>query len=209
MEKTKVHNLIIIDASGSMSAIYQAALMGLNETIDTIQQAKEAAPGVEQRVSLLSFNSGGIPLHYVYDNVGADEAHHLGEKDYMTRGNTALYDAIGESASRLESQVAEGEKVLVTIITDGMENSSKEWTRNSVKALVERLSQKGWVFTYIGANQSAEEVSASMSIKNSMNWNSTLEGTAQMFRQEAKSRAQFYMNLEAGHPDIDKDFFKE
>mgnify|MGYP004566816155 FL=1 len=56
--------------------------------------------------------------------------------------------------------------VVVTIITDGMENASREYNGKTIKELVERLRGEGWTFTYMGANQDSVEVAMSMSIRN-------------------------------------------
>lgn len=90
----KVYNLIIVDESGSMSIIHREALAGLNETITTCQQMQKVHPEMEQRLTLISFDSDHFKFHY--DNVNANEARHLTMRDYQPSGATPLYDAIGK-----------------------------------------------------------------------------------------------------------------
>lgn len=57
------------------------------------------------------------------------------------------------SLNELRHKVTDADRMLVTIVTDGYENASKEYTGSAIKALVAELKNKGWVFAYIGANQ--------------------------------------------------------
>lgn len=127
MAQFKVHNLIIVDASGSMTSIYEQALAGINETLSTIREEAQKSDKIEQSVTVLSFASGGEPLQYAYRNTIAEQTSPLTPNDYTLRGMTALYDAIGTSVTDLEKSKGKEDKVLVTIITDGYENDSIEW----------------------------------------------------------------------------------
>lgn len=95
MAQFKVHNLIIVDASGSMTSIYEQALAGINETLSTIREEAKKSDKIEQSVTVLSFASGGEPLQYAYRNTIAEQTSPLTPNDYTLRGMTALYDAIG------------------------------------------------------------------------------------------------------------------
>ena len=139
MAQFKVHNLIIVDASGSMTSIYEQALAGINETLSTIREEAKKSDKIEQSVTVLSFASGGEPLQYAYRNTIAEQTSPLTPNDYTLRGMTALYDAIGTSVTDLERNKGKEDKVLVTIITDGYENDSIEWDGASVKKLIDRL----------------------------------------------------------------------
>lgn len=77
------------------------------------------------------------------------------------RGSTALFDAIGKTVATLKDRVAtttisaQPKTVIVSIITDGYENASKEWKQAAIKDLIEAQKAKGWIFTFLGANQDA------------------------------------------------------
>lgn len=106
MAQFKVHNLIIVDASGSMTSIYEQALAGINETLSTIREEAKKSDKIEQSVTVLSFASGGEPLQYAYRNTIAEQTSPLTTNDYTLRGMTALYDAIGTSVTDLEKAKA-------------------------------------------------------------------------------------------------------
>ena len=128
------------------------------------------------------------------DRVPIEKIDNLTEKDYRPGGCTPLYDAMGQTLNRLEGLVAEGDKVMATIITDGYENSSEEYSGKTVKALVSRLREKGWVFAYIGANQDAVEVARDLNIANALNYDATPEGMVSMrfsFKKANRKMAEF------------------
>ena len=184
MKKTTVHNLIIVDASASMSSIYDQALAGINETIKTIKNVHNSNSDVNQYLTLLSFANGGEKLQYVYRHEDIEDVSLVTDRDYQLRGSTALYDAIGESVTKLRKHVGKEDKALVTIITDGYENDSHTWSGAQVKQLIDELRTNGWVFTFIGANQDVEEEARKMGVVNSMKFEATIEGTIQMFERE-------------------------
>lgn len=188
--ETKVFNLIILDESGSMSCIKRQALSGLNETLQTIRKAQEKYPEQEQLISIVPFESFNIRL--LRDKVSIKDVEDLKENEYNPGGSTPLYDAIGFGISSIRKEVTDNDSVLVTIITDGEENSSREYSGKAIAASIDELKQKGWLFTYIGANQDAVKVAMSMNISNALNFQQDEEGTAEMFRRERKSRERFF-----------------
>ena len=190
-----IHNLIILDASGSMGIIRNQAINGFNETVQ-IRAAQKEHPEQNHRVTLVVFNSDAIET--VYDGVPSAEVLDLTEDDYCPNCCTPLYDAMGFGINALRKKIAEEDTVLVTVITDGEENASKEYNRTTVKALVEELKAKGWVFTYMGANQDVEKVALSISITNHVAWESSAEGTRSMFARETRARKRFFDRLSEG-----------
>ncbi|MBO5234336.1 MAG: VWA domain-containing protein, partial [Alistipes sp.] len=175
--KTRIFNLIIIDESGSMQSIKRAAIDSVNETIQTIRSAQKKHEDQEHYVSLVTFNDD---VKTVYECVPVDEVKELTAETYQPDCCTALYDAMGISLNALRKKVAEDDKVLVTVVTDGYENASKEYSGKAIKALVDELKAKGWVFAYMGANQDVEAVAATISITNVMQFEATPCGTADM-----------------------------
>jgi len=191
--KCKVHNLLILDESGSMQSIYQPALTGVNETLQTIREAQKEHPQQEHFVSLVAFDS----YHYnqIYKNTPADHAKDISKEQYRPGGCTPLFDAMGCSITELRNTVGDGDVVLVTIITDGYENASREYDGKAIKALVETMKSQGWVFTYIGANQDVEAVANSMSIDNHLCFEATLTGASDMFEKEIRCRKKFFSKI--------------
>ena len=209
MEKTIVHNLIIVDASGSMGSIYAQALAGINETIKTIKNLHKNDSRVGQYLTLLSFANGGEKLQYVYKHKNIEEASYITDRDYQLRGCTALYDAIGESVTKLRKHVSKEDKPLVTIITDGYENDSQVWNGVQVKQLIDELRTNGWVFTYIGANQDVEEEARKMGVVNSMKFEATIEGTVEMFEREGRYRQRWNERVSRGEENLEEGYFME
>ena len=97
----------------------------------------------------------------------------------------------------------------MTIITDGYENASREYSQSSVKALTEKLGQRGWTFAYIGANQDAMAVSHGLGIKNAMNFEATVCGTVMMSQKLAASRERWFNRISENDVNAEEDFFGE
>ena len=192
-EITNIYNLIILDESGSMSSIYEQALGGANETIQTIRSAQASSNDQKQFLTFVTFDSGSIePVRTIIDTLPIDEVKDLTRDDYHPRGCTPLYDAMGISLTELEKKVTQNDQVLVTIITDGMENSSCKYSGFTIRRLVKRLRSKGWTFVYIGANQDAIEVAKQMNIDNAMNFYANREDTQRMWKDYRESTDCYY-----------------
>lgn len=206
----RIFNLIIIDESGSMQSIKKAAIDSVNETIQSIRAAARKYSDQEHMVSLVTFHDD---VTAVYECVPVEKVKELDENTYQPKCCTALYDAMGMSLNALRPKVGEGDKVLVTVVTDGYENASKEYSGKAVKALVDELKAKGWVFAYIGANQDVEAVAAQISITNVMTFVATSEGTMKMSRKVSSSRERMFDRIadscfcadEANHNFFDEE----
>lgn len=206
-EKKTIHNLIILDESGSMSSIYEQALSGANETINAIRVSAKENPNLDQRLTFVTFDSGynRPDVRFIIDDMPIDEVKDLTKDDYRPSGCTPLYDAMGLSITRQVGKVKDGENAIVTIITDGYENSSHEFSGTAVKKLVEGLREKGWIFTYIGANQNSVEVSRELGIRHAMDFQQDADGTAMMFRKMRSSHMSMFKAM-ASYQCIDDDF---
>ncbi|WP_181213942.1 vWA domain-containing protein [Phocaeicola faecicola] len=196
--KKRIFNLIILDESGSMQSIKKEAVDSVNETVQTIRAAERKNADQEHFVSLVTFNDN---VKTVYDCVPAVEVKELTSEDYCPDCCTALYDAMGLSLNVLRPKVAENDRILVTVVTDGYENASKEYDGKAIKALIDELKGKGWVFAYIGANQDVEQVAATISITNTMTFRTTPKDTMDMCVRVNKSRDRFYSRM--SKPDFD------
>lgn len=207
--KTKIFNLIVIDESGSMYVIEKEALGSVNETIQTIRSAQKEYEDQEHYVSIVTFNN---KVKTVVDCVHVDEVADIAVGEYRPNGCTALYDAMGFSLMALRERVADEDGVLVTVVTDGLENASTEYRGETIKALVEELKSRGWVFAYIGANQDVAAVAASMSIANSMKFEATSEGAVEMSRKWNFARGKLYDSMACGNfcaNDANENFFDD
>lgn len=196
--RRRVHNLIIVDESGSMQYIYQPALSGVNETLQTIREAQKEHTDQEHLVTLVTFDTS----HYneIYANTPAAESADITADQYRPSGGTPLYDAMGRAITTLRDHAGDDDVVLVTVITDGYENASQEYNGPAIKALVEAMKAKGWVFTYIGANQDVEAVAGSLAIDHCLSYEATDDGTSEMFEKERRARKNFFGKI---HTDTD------
>lgn len=205
--KTRIFNLIILDESGSMQLIKGQAISGLNETIQTIRSAQRQFEQQEHIVSLVTFNSDAVKS--IYDKVPVCAVKEISGSDYLPNCGTPLYDAMGKALTDLRLYVSDKDKVLVTIITDGYENASREYSAKAIKALVEELKTKAWVFTYIGANQDVEKVAKTIAVSNVMAFQTTEAGTEEMFHEERKARNRWYTSVSKGEDNADGTFFED
>lgn len=208
--KKKIYNLIILDESGSMQSIKPQAISGLNETMQTIKSAQENYENQSHYVTLVSFNT--IRIKTIYDCCPANRIQKLNNHDYQPNACTPLYDAMGISLTRLKEEVKDEDNVLVTIITDGCENASHEYSGKAIALLIEELKAKGWIFVYIGANQDVEKVASSMGIRHSLLFDADEEGAKRMFKQERECRKELYYCI---NEDLDarklseREYFKD
>ena len=204
----RVHNLIIVDESGSMSIIRKQAFAGMNETLQTVRQMQEKFPDQEQRVTLITFDSDHTKLHY--DNTPATQTKDLAWNAYNPCAATPLYDAIGKGISKVQAQTSDDDNVLVTIITDGEENSSEEWTLKMVRTMIEKLKKQHWTFTLIGTeNLDVETMAHSFAIDEHLEFQQTEAGTRAMFARERRSRERYNCCVAEATPMPTGSFFEE
>ena len=204
----RVHNLIIVDESGSMSIIRKQAFTGMNETLQTVRQMQKKFPDQVQFVTLLTFDSCHTTWHY--DNASALKTKDLSWKAYNPGGGTPLYDAIGKGISKVNAQVEDGDHVLVTIITDGEENSSQEWTLKMIRTMIEKLKKQHWTFTLIGTdNLDVEAMAHSFAIEEHLEFHQDMAGTKAMFARERRSRERYNCCVAADAAMPVGSFFEE
>lgn len=200
MEKTtitsEIYNLIILDESGSMDIVTNQTISGCNETINTIKAAQENYADTQKHyVSIYAFQSSGrLSSRYIIKNVPASEVKHISEKEYSPYGTTPLNDAVGSTLVDLKMTVKMAENAIgsVTIITDGQENSSKQYTTYDVSQMISQLKELGWNFNFIGANIDVKAAASSYNIDNILEFQQDDRGTREMFKRERSSRMRFY-----------------
>ena len=208
--KTNIFNVIILDQSGSMSSIKQEAINGYNETLQTIKAAqKEHAQTQNHFVTLVVFN--GSATRTVYERVGCVHAEELTAETYCPDSNTPLYDAMGTTLTNFRQTLdAETDhRALVTIITDGQENASKEYSGQQIRKIVDELRALGWAFTYIGANHDVEAAAESIGVKDRMKFDATRRGTKDMFSKKNTYRKRYYDNIALKQENVEGKFFED
>lgn len=205
-KKHHVHNLIILDESGSMSSIKNTIIQGFNELVQTIQGIEKQFPEQEHFISFMSFNSLGQKLLHFTDP--ASNLRQIDDNNYNPASQTPLYDAMGFSISKLK-QSLEGQtnyNVLVTILTDGEENDSKEFSKNDIKKLIEELKQNRWTFTYIGTDHDIDKIANQLSINNTLVFEKNDADIKYMFKKDRSSRSNYSKKL-SNNEDIISNYF--
>ena len=146
---------VLLDRSGSMSLVQDATIKGFNEFVE----GQKNVPG-DANISLIQFDSAA-PYERVFSKP-VKEAPALTNETFRPRGSTPLHDAIGQTitslGARLKSMKEEDRpgKVVVVIMTDGLENSSMIYTAAQVAEMIEhQRSVYKWQFIFLGANQDA------------------------------------------------------
>lgn len=157
--------LYVIDRSGSMGGLEKATADGFNDFVS--EQA--GVPGNcymsvclfdhEVAVPFVAASAAEVPRMEPFTSEQVNKGQHLDSKNpYFVRGSTALRDAVGTAILGGEAWLANNPwfkgKVVVSVITDGGENASRQWSGTALKQLIERKQGQGWVFTFDGANES-------------------------------------------------------
>ena len=129
---------------------------------------------------------------------------------YQPNYSTPLYDAMGVSMTKLKHALEQQTdyNVLVTVLTDGEENASKEYNGAAIKKMVEELKQSGWTFTYIGTDHDVESFAVNISINNVMNFKKNSQDINRMFNDEKAARAGYSSKIRYNMP-TDDDFYKK
>lgn len=178
---------MVQDKSGSMSSLRTETIGGFNSFIDD----QKKVPG-KCLITLMQFDTGFFLVHYGKDVQSVEP---LTEETYRPGGNTALLDAIaktitetGERLAKLPESERPG-KVIVVIMTDGQENSSREFGgplgHGKVMAMIKRQTESyKWQFVFLGANQDAIQVGQGLGIgaANSVSYAVTGQGVNSVMR---------------------------
>lgn len=187
--KNNITELVfILDRSGSMSGLESDTVGGFNSMIK--KQKKESG---ECYVSTVLFDNVSEVLH---DRVKLSDVPKMTEKDYFTRGATALIDAIGGAIHHVANihKYARKEDVpehtMFVIVTDGYENASRIYSSDKVKKMIELEKEKyGWEFLFIGANIDAVETAKHFGINadRAVNYHADCKGTEVLYEAVSKT----------------------
>ena len=179
MKKDLTELVFVLDRSGSMSGLEGDTIGGYNSMLK-----KQRVQAGEVLVTTVLFDNEFELLH---DRVNLREMAPITAKEYYVRGSTALLDAMGKTINKIanaQKQTAEAEradKVIFVITTDGMENSSREYTYEKIKEMVEcQKAKSGWEFIFLGANIDAVAEASRLGIgeDRATRFNSDSRGTA-------------------------------
>ena len=148
-----VHSYILLDRTGSMSSIWDEALTSVNAYAASVGEADEGeieGSDIETDVTLAIFDfQDGMQFDVLREKVIAEDWTDVTNEEANPRGMTPLFDAIGRMVSLAEAD--DPEKAVIVIMTDGLENSSRELTRDGARAALDRAEAKGWEVVFLGA----------------------------------------------------------
>lgn len=163
LKSNQTEIIFLLDRSGSMSGLERDTIGGFNAFID-----KQCKLDGEVSLTVVLFDD---QYEILWNGIDANLAK-LSNEDYYVRGMTALLDAVGktilEVGQRHSKTLEESRtgKTIFVITTDGMENASREFTREKVKNLINHQEEKhGWEFIFIGANIDASKEADNIGIK--------------------------------------------
>lgn len=208
MRKNLTEMVFILDRSGSMQGLERDTIGGFNAMIE-----KQKKVEGEACVSTVLFDHESVVLH---DRVDIRDIRPMTDEEYTVRGCTALLDAIGGAIHHIGNvhKYARNEdvpeKTVFVIITDGMENASRQYTSERVKQMIEKEKTKyGWEFLFLGANIDAVETARHFGIneKRAVSYRSDSVGTG--LNYEVVSEAMCAMRCESEIPDNWKERIEE
>lgn len=162
--------IFVIDKSGSMYGSEGDTMGGFNSFLE-----RERKKGFNTKVTTVLFNDG---YEMLYKRKSIDEVENLTSDEYYVEGCTALLDAIGKTIVSLDKEI--DNDVLFVIMTDGLENSSVEYSKFNIKNMIE---SHNWEFIFIGADIDSYAEAGSIGIKKSRvaNYVKSTEGIHEVF----------------------------
>jgi len=175
----------IVDESGSMHTLASDTVGGINAFL-----AEQKALPDPATISMVMFNRDS---REVFSAKPLSDVSELKASDYRPSNSTALLDCVGNTllalTRRIDDAPTKPDKVVVMVITDGHENASLEFTVPKVKALIQECADKGWTFTYMGANVDAfaEASNLGIDLSNTSNYKASADGIDALYSSVSSS----------------------
>ena len=162
--------IFVMDRSGSMGGFEEDTIGGFNSLIE-----RERKKGLETYVTTVLFDDD---YEFLYKRKPINEVEKLTDRQYWVRGCTALLDAVGKTINAVDHEIKN--KVLFVIMTDGMENASREFKKDQIRKMIE---SRDWEFIFIGADIDSFSEASSIGIRSSRtaNYRKSKEGFGDVF----------------------------
>ena len=205
-EPASVKSYILLDRTGSMHSIWDEALASVNafaESFGKDAPGQTIDPDLQTSVTLALFDHhGGMQFDVLRDTVEPADWTNLTHDEASPRGMTPLFDAIGRILTLADAD--NPEKAVIVIMTDGLENSSSEITREGARAAIDRAQARGWEVIFLGAEFSsfsdAEAVGVSASRQMAIG-QGRLQGSMDSLAQKARSYGKGEAPIEFNEAD--------
>ena len=170
--------VLVLDKSGSMYGLEKDTIGGYNSMID-----KEKDLDVDTKVTTVLFNNN---IDVVTDRADINSIAKMTDKDYRVGGTTALLDAVGSTIAKVSDTPGitdKDHKVVFVIITDGLENASKEYSKATIQNMISDKKAQGWDFVFLGANIDAASEAKDIGIDadHAVKYRNTSAGVQQNF----------------------------
>lgn len=210
MKKGLTELVFILDRSGSMAGLESDTIGGFNSLLK--KQQKEQGEAI---ITTVLFDDQYELLH---DRINIKGVKEITDKEYFVRGCTALLDAVGKTIQKIDNVQKntageeKAEKVMFVITTDGFENSSREYSYEKIREMIERQKSKyGWEFIFLGANIDAIAEAGKLGIDQdrAANFTNDSEGTLLNYRVVSETVSSFRKNRPISakwKEEIDEDY---
>ncbi len=192
--KKRFSNLIIIDASGSMASKAEEVRGGLKELFKQIKGNTKKNPEIVTTTIVCDFSSAGDFNVIVNSNDPKDLKGSIAAR-YIPRAMTALYDAIGKGFNLVPKKQ---DGVYVNILTDGLENDSKEFKADDIKSLISKAKKKKWGITFMGTTEEATLIAQrdlGVSLGNTAVFADSKRGVKTASKMRMTSNTSYYMSV--------------
>ncbi len=205
MKKGLTELVFILDKSGSMAGLESDTIGGYNSMLE-----KQKAVDGECIISTVLFDHSYVLLH---DRIDIRAVSPISENEYAVGGSTALLDAIGRTihkiarAQKYTAHDYRAEKVMFVIITDGMENASREYSPETIRGLIEMEKTKyGWEFIFMGANIDAVQTAGRYGIgaDRAVDYLADREGTNLNFRVMSSMVTEYRQKAKISDEHLDE-----
>jgi hypothetical protein len=199
-KKTFYH--LILDQSGSMQDCLFPTISGFNEQVKLVQSLQERFPEQEITLGLTKFNTD-IQIEYTGEK--PQNIQPLTSSTYHPSGGTALLDAIGFTVQKLSRKyhhdlLEPGDSAVVVILTDGYENSSKQFSHDHIQSTIKELeATQKWIFSYLGATKDAVEVANSLAIKSENSMSFDISQMNQTYNTLSESMNEYIAGKKGGN----------
>ncbi len=164
-----LHVALLIDESGSMAPMQGAVIAGVNEFIGDLKADSSETTRTLASLAMFDLSGGEVPVRIRFFDRPLKRVRPIGPSDYVPRGMTPLNDAVARTIGLLEKAAApasakgKADRVMMVVLTDGLENAS-ETTSEGLRKLIVAREAAGWEFVYLGANQDTWATSQAMGL---------------------------------------------
>lgn len=197
-EEATAYVTLILDETGSMQSCKGAAIAGVNEYLKTLRRSP-----IPVQFTLTLFNSSKLEVRHHATPVA--DVPDLIEATYQPADTTPLYDAIGRTLTRAGREVPHEAKKLCVILTDGLENASREYMRDGIVRMIKEWEGHGWTFVYLGADHDAWAAGGDLGIAGDNTVQFCRRDTGQMFDRLGDATVTFLL----GPDRKDTGFWKD